>query len=142
MFGKKEDKSTQTFWQEYEENTGEKVLERGLGMYIGGWDEFDEKKLKGIWGLVVTTSGGFRFHHFPKNSWFENLTNFSGAKQQNEKTFFITQEKIISCEIKKETKWWKKIFGSSAPVLVIRYFDDTQKERQLFFETLAFVKHG
>ena len=141
MFFKKEDKAMETFWREYEEETGEKVLKRGLGMYIGGWDEFDENRLKGIWGLVISTSGGFRFHHFPKNSWLENLTNFSGSKQPKERTIFIPQEKVISCEMKGETKWWKKIFGSSSPHLVVMYTDMGGMEKRMVFETLAFVRH-
>jgi hypothetical protein len=136
MWLKKEEKSPDIFWQEYEERTGEKILGRGLGKYVSGWDEFDEKKLKGIWGLVITTSGGFRFHHFFQKTWMDSLfSSSSQAALPKDKTIFIPQEKIISTEFIEEKKWWKKIFTSSAPQLVIVYKDEQSgEEKRLVFE--------
>ena len=135
MFFKKKEKKPDTFWQEFEEQTGEKVLSRGLGKYISGWDEFDEKKWNGIWGLLITTSGGFRFHHFPQMSWMDALTSFGSVKQPKEKTIFIPNEKIVSSQLIKETKWWKKIFSNSAPHFVICYSEDSgAQEKRLVFE--------
>ena len=131
---KKKEKATDEFWREYEEQVGEKVLERGLGKYISGWDEFDDKKWGGLWGLLITTTGGFRFHHFPQNSWIDNLTNFAGKNQPKEKTIFIPQEKIIKSEIIKETKWWRRIFTPSPPVFVICYLDMAGSQKRLVFE--------
>jgi len=141
MLFKKEEKSSNDFWQEYEEKTGEKVLARGMGKYSSGWNEFDEKKWKDIWGLVITTSGGFRFHHFPQNSWFDSLTRFADKGQPKEKTIFIPQEKIISSELIVETKWWKKIFSSSSPRFVVKYVDDSGQERLLIFESSFYTEH-
>ena len=124
MFLKKQEKSSENFWREYEEKTGEKVLARGFGKYLSGWDEFDENKWGGIWGLIITTSGGFRFHHFPQNSWIDGLTKFAEKEQIKEKTIFIPKEKIISTDVIKETKWWKRLFGSLPPRLVVRFLDD------------------
>jgi hypothetical protein len=128
MLFNKGDKSYDAFWLEYEEKTGEKILARGLGKYISGWDEFDEKKWGGIWGLIITTSGGFRFHHFPQNSWIDSFTSFIKTQPQKEKTIFIPNDKIISCETIKETKWWKKLLCSSPPLIVIKYMDDVSPE--------------
>ena len=131
---KKPEKSSDEFWREYEEKTGEKVLERGLGKYVSGWNEFDEKKWNGIWGLVITTSGGFRFHHFPQNSWMDAFTNFVKTDPPKEKTIFVPQEKIISSDYIIEKKWWKKIFSPSSPHFVIMYMDDAGQEKRLLFE--------
>jgi len=142
MWLKKEEKSPDTFWQEYEEKTGEKILGRGLGKYVSGWLLFDEKKLKGIWGLVITTTGGFHFHHFFQKTWMDSL--FSSPQQTelpNDKTIFIPQEKIISTEFIEEKKWWKKIFTSSAPQFVIVYKDEQSgEEKRLIFEAEYTVK--
>jgi hypothetical protein len=141
MLFKKDEISPETFWREYEEKTGEKVLARGLGKYICGWDEFDKKEWSGIWGLIINTSGGFRFHHFPQNSIFDLLTQFAANTKNppKEKTIFIPQEKIISQKTVKEEKWYKRLFSRSAPQLVINYIDDSQdesgvKEKKLIFE--------
>ena len=135
MFNKKTEQSPDTFWQEFEEKTGEKVITRGFGKYISGWNEFDEKSWGGLWGLIITTSGGFRFHHFPQNTIFDSLTAFIKTEPVKEKTIFIPQEKIISSETAKEKKWWTKLFSSLPPRLIIYYEDDSGEEKKLIFET-------
>ena len=134
MLFRKQEKSPDNFWREYEEKTGEKVLSRGLGKYISGWQEFDEKKWNGIWGLLITTSGGFRFHHFPQYSWIDAFTSFAEREPPKEKTIFIPKEKIASSQLIKETRWWKKIISPSAPRFVIRYTDEAGSVGQLLFE--------
>lgn len=134
---KKNRKSPEDFWREYEEKTGEKILSRTLGQYISGWDEFGAGKFGAaaknpLWGLIIATSGGFRFHHFPQANWFTNLTGFgSGDEPPKEKTIFIPGDRIISAVIIKETKWYKKIFAPVTPSLVIRYRDETGTEKEL-----------
>ena len=146
MFFKKDEKSPDMFWREYEEKTGEKALAHGLGKYVCGWDEFDKKQYNGLWGLIINTSGGFRFHHFPQETGlFPGMGTFLatfavGAKEpSNEKTIFIPKEKIISQKIIKEEKWYKRLFSRSAPQLVIVYRDElpdgsSGKDKKLIFE--------
>jgi hypothetical protein len=131
-------KPVDIFWQEYEEKTGEKVLSRGLGKYISGWDEFDEKNLGGIWGLIINTSGGMRFHHFPQHTWIDSLAaRFTESDKVKEVSLYVSNEKIISVNQIKETKWWKKIFSPLPPNLVIMY-SDNEIEKTLLFETTNF----
>jgi hypothetical protein len=139
MFLKKEEKSSDNFWQELEEKTGEKILSRGLGKYVSGWGEFDNNKWGGIWGLIFTTSGGFRFHHFPQYSWMDAFTTqlaarFAEKQQPQEKTFFIPKDKIISIDHIYEKKWWKRIFSPSPPQLVVKYTAEDGSEEKLLFE--------
>jgi hypothetical protein len=146
MFFKKEEKSPDTFWQEFTEKTGETVLERGLGKYVCGWEEFDKEKMNGIWGLIINTSGGFRFHHFPQYSLpipgiapFLVTLSADSKDKPKEITIFIPKEKIISQKIIKEEKWYKRLFCNSAPQLVINYKDETPegfggKDKKLIFE--------
>ena len=133
MFSKK-DKNPGNFWREYEEKTGEEVLARGLGRYVSGWDEFDQQGWKLIWGLLITTSGGLRFHHFAQQSWITVFAQISGSEAPKEKTFFIPKEKINGARHIKESKWWKKILTPSTPQIVVSYRDDEGNERQLFLE--------
>jgi hypothetical protein len=133
LFIKKEE-DPDSFWREYEEKTNEKVLARSLGRYISGWDEFDENRFSGIWGLVITTSGGFRFHHFSQMSWIDALTRFAAEKQPTEKTFFIPNEKIISTKLIKEKRWWKRIISAVPPQLIVLYTDEAGGEKRLLLE--------
>jgi len=134
---KGEGSSPDAFWREYEEKTGEKVLSRGLGKCIFGWEEFDGKKRDGIWGLLITTSGGFRFQHFPQKSWLDAFTHFSETEPPKDNAIFIPKEKIVSSQILKETKWWKKIFCPSVPQLVIHCTDEAGRERRMVFEIIT-----
>jgi hypothetical protein len=134
MFFKKTEKSPDTFWQEYEEKTGEKVLTRSLGKYISGWEEFDAKKKTAIWGLIIASSGGFRFHHFPQVTWFDAILRTGSQEQQKELTIFIPKERIVQAELIKETRWWKKILSPSPPQIVIRYKDEQGVEKNLLLE--------
>ena len=128
---RKAEKSAEDFWREYEEKSGEKVLARGLGRYVSGWEEFDDNRLTSIWGLVIATSGGFRFHHFPQRSWLDSLIVSGGREEAKEKTIFIPKEKIISAALSTETKWWKKLFAPSPPRLAIDYHDGENTHRLL-----------
>ena len=137
MLFKKDEKSPDEFWREFEEKTGEKVITRGLGKYVSGWDEFDNKRWGGLWGLIINTSGGFRFHHFPQNNFFDALFNFAASEKepQREKTLFLPLEKIIMQKLVKEEKWYKRLFINSTPRLVINYMDESGKTgKKLVFE--------
>ena len=134
MFKKKENDPA-SFWRDYEQKTGEIVLEKSLGRYISGWEEFDNKGWKHIWGLIIATSGGFRFHHFAQQSWITVLGQFSGADGPKEKTIFIPKEKIISAKHTAESVWWKKIFSPSPPRIILSYGGESGNEKQLILES-------
>ena len=132
IFRKEKPQNPDDFWREYEEKTGEKVLARSLGQYVSGWDEFEGQK--GIWGLIIATSGGFRFHHFPQQSWLMALSQTVGREAPKEKTIFIPKEKIISAQLVEESIWWKKLLKASIPRLLIHYHDEAGDKRQLWLE--------
>ncbi|MDR2470656.1 MAG: hypothetical protein LBD09_00925 [Treponema sp.] len=114
---KKEDLNIDQFWRDYETKTGEKVLAKSLGRYLGGLDEQPQP----LWGLAIATTGGFRFHHFPHEGWIMALSRItSGGEAPKEKTFFIPGENISSLELIVEKRWWKKLLSPSSPVLRIR----------------------
>jgi hypothetical protein len=125
-------KSPEVFWQEYEEKTGEKILAHGLGRYVSGWDEFGDLSRNPLWGLIIASSGGFRFHHFPQSNWLSALAQIGSSDDPpKEKVIFIPADKIISVVLHKETKWYKKIFSPIIPHLFIRYYDETGTEKEL-----------
>jgi hypothetical protein len=129
---RRNDKDPDDFWREYEEKTGEKIIARGLGQYVSGWDEFGDSGRNPVWGLIIATSGGFRFHHFPQNNWLSALFG-SGGEAQKEKTIFIPRKKIISANLHKETKWYMKLLSPGVPHLIIRYLNEKNDEKDLLF---------
>ena len=144
---KKNTKNPEDFWRDYEEKTGEKVMARCLGQYVSGWEEFEGTT--GLWGLIIFTSGGFRFHHFPQHNWLESMIRSSSHEEPKEKTIFIPKEKIISARYIEEKSWWKKIFRANWPHLSIIYNShpdnsdmdnegrnngETKNEKRLLFE--------
>ncbi|MDR1318558.1 MAG: hypothetical protein LBJ90_02960 [Treponema sp.] len=129
--GKKQDKGVDDFWRAYEEKTGEKVLAKSLGQYLSGWGEFDPP----LWGLVIATEGGFRFHHFPQSGWLDFLMHFGpGREAPKEKTLFIPRSRILSVELRGETRWWKKILSPGLPRLVINYRNEAEEKQELLVQ--------
>jgi hypothetical protein len=118
LFGKKNETNPDHFWIEYEEKIQEKVLAKSLGRYLSGWNEYPEP----LWGLLIATTGGFRFHHFPHEGWLLALTRATtGGEPPREKTIFIPKEKISSVELRIEKRWWKKLLTPSPPLLELHY---------------------
>jgi hypothetical protein len=132
---KKQSKDVDDFWRKYEEKTGERVLVKSLGQYVSGWKEFDDSGVGALWGLVIATDGGFRFHHFPRSGgWLDFLTNFGPEREApREKTLFVPRDRILSVELRRETKWWKKVFSPAPPLLVINYRNGAEEEQNLLF---------
>ena len=129
-------KTPEEFWKEYEETTGEKVLARGLGQYVSGWQEFDGYRGKPPWGLVIATSGGFRFFHFPQGSGLLGAL-IPGRNTSSEKTIFIPSDKIVSAALQKETRWYKKLFSHDSPFLRLRYLGESSgNEKELLFSAV------
>ena len=129
----KKQKSPEDFWREYEEKTGEKVIERSLGQYVSGWDAFGSHTAQPLWGLIIVTSGGFRFHHFPQASWLSAFIRGPLDDPPQEKTIFIPHDKIVSAVVRKETAWYRTIFSPVTPRLLISYRDDNGAEKDLVF---------
>ena len=121
----------QEFWREYEAGLGEKVLSFSLGQYLSGWAEHDPP----LWGLLIATDRGFRFHHFPHEGWLQILSRLStGGKPPEEKTIFIPRERILLAELRRERSLLKRIFFASRPRFVIRYRDDRGAEGEFIAE--------
>ncbi len=122
------------FWKNYEETHGENVLAFSLGQYLRGSMHIDRP----LWGLLIATDGGFRFHHFAQEGWISalsRLTSGGDGKAPKEVTLFIPKEKIISAETRIETNWLKRIFTASQPVFVLTYYGETGRTYELAAET-------
>jgi hypothetical protein len=120
------------FWKQYEAGLGEKVLSYTLGQYLSGWPEYTSP----LWGLLIATSGGFRFHHFPHESWITAISRLtSGGEGPKEKTIFIPRDRIRRAELRVEKSLLKKIFIASSPRFVLRYVDNAGAESEFVAET-------
>jgi hypothetical protein len=119
------------FWREYGEKLGEEILAYGLGRLVSGWDEFALP----LWGLLIATGGGFRFHHFPtENRLFSLFRAGTDGEAAKEKTIFIPQERIISSAFRRETSILKRLLFAPSPRLVIRYRSSGGSEGELTAE--------
>jgi hypothetical protein len=127
IFNRNKTQGPEQFWQEYGARYGETILAYGLGRYISGWAEFQGE----IWGLAIATSGGFRFHHFPHESWITAISRISfGGDGPKEKALFIPYEQLLGAELKIEKLWWKRLINPSLPHLMIRYRDEGQSPNE------------
>ena len=132
---KKQEISADDFWREFESKSGEKVLAKTMGQYLSGWEEFKGSQGTPMWGIVIATTGGFRFHHFPRHNWLDALLGSGALQADREQTLFIPRGRIISASIKKETKWWKKLLSPSPAILIIQYRREDGTENKLLIQT-------
>jgi hypothetical protein len=124
--------SPDEFWADYEKKTGDRVLAFCLGQYMSGWDEFERP----LWGLLIATEGGFRFHHFPHEGWLQALARIgTGGEGPKEKVFFLPRDRIVSAELRLEKTWWRKLLSPRQPLFVIRYLRQNGAEGELIVET-------
>jgi hypothetical protein len=120
------------FWREYEEKLGEKILAYGLGRLVSGWDEFTLP----LWGLLIASGGGFRFHHFPQQNWLLSVLRAgTGGETAEEKTIFIPRGRILSSAFRTEKSALKRLLFAAPPRLVIRYETPGGGEAELIAET-------
>jgi hypothetical protein len=121
------------FWRDYESLHGEKVLAHALGCYMTGWQEFSGP----LWGLLIATDGGFRFHHFPHEGWIHVLSRMSGTggSAPKEKTIFIPRSDLLEVQLILEKSWIRKLLIPSAPQLAIRFSQADGTEGLLLAET-------
>jgi hypothetical protein len=132
IFSREKQANPSEFWKNYETQLGEKVLSFALGQYISGWEEFAPP----LWGLLIATDGGFRFHHFPHEGWLQLITRAtSGSAAPKEKALFIPRDRILSAELYIEKSILKKIFAAASPRLIIRYLDAKGGEGEFVAET-------
>jgi hypothetical protein len=121
MFGignRNESQDVERFWRKYGARYGETIHAYGLGRYISGWAEFQDT----LWGLLIATSGGCRFYHFPHKGWIQvcSCISFDGDAPR-EKTLFIPHERILDVNLWIEKSWWKRLLIPSLPHIMIRY---------------------
>jgi hypothetical protein len=134
---RQKEQSPEEFWRDYERRHGEKVLARSLGRYLSGWDDFDAAGERSLWGLLIVTGGGFRFHHFPQAAWFDSLLRPRSVAAPAEKAFFIPRTWIESAELRREKSLWRRIFAPRPPLLSIRYRNGGGQSRELLVEAGA-----
>ena len=119
------------FWKQYENSLGEKVLAYTLWQYLTGWAEYEMP----LWGLLIATDGGFRFHHFPHEGWIQALSRMStGGEAPPEKTIFIPRDRILQAELRREKSLLKRIFVAGQPRFVLRYRDSGGVEAEFVAE--------
>jgi hypothetical protein len=132
IFSRQKQTDPQEFWKSYEAQLGEKVLAFALGQYLSGWEEFDLP----LWGLLIATDAGFRFHHFPHEGWLQLLSRVSsGGDAPKEKTIFIPRDRILSAELRIEKSILKRIIFPNAPKLIIHYQNANGGEGEIAAET-------
>jgi hypothetical protein len=132
MTARKNEKDPSEFWREYEARIGGTVSAYCLGRYIQGWENFHEP----LWGLLIAASDGFRFCHFPRETWLQSIARTrNGGEPQGEKAIFIPKKQLMSIELQMEKSWWKRLLDDSPPLLTVRYLNADGLEAALIAET-------
>ena len=126
------EKERTAFWRDYESKIGETILAYCLGKCIKGSKDLNPP----LWGLLIVSSGGFRFHHFPHENWFQAMNRASfGGEIPQEKTLYVSKERLLWADIKTEKSWWKSLLFPEPPLFLVRYFTEDGIEAELVAES-------
>ncbi len=122
----------ESFWKEYAEKHGETVFAHSLGRYIGGWADDPDTLRTPLWGLIIATSGGFRFHHFAQDSVVSTLWRLNGGRDSSkELEIYIPKLSIINIDFYKEGSAWRRLLFATPPQLTLNYRDENEAKRIL-----------
>jgi hypothetical protein len=112
----KNDKSVEQFWQDFEKQTGEKVVAKTMGQ------SFASPSDRGDWGLLVLSPTSLRFRKTPGENWFATL--FKAAKPQvpeNLEDDLVIPFSEITSIISPQKKFLDFLFGSPFFTFTVEY---------------------
>ena len=110
------EQSVEAFWENFERETGEKVLEKTMSQC------FASPKDRGDWGLLVLSATSLRFRKTPGENWFASLFKASSpsVSGKNEEDLVIPFSSIVSISSPPK-KFLDSLFGSPFQTLRIEF---------------------
>jgi len=119
------------FWEEFEKETGEKVVARSIG------ELYDRPGDVGVWGILILTDKSFRFKYMKSENWFAVLMRGFGTKKPKDEAppmdIVIPLEGIVSAEIPKRGVI-ARLFGPAFPRFTLTSLD-AEGEKAWIFST-------
>lgn len=121
------------FWEELEQEIGEKIELYTIGEYRGGDLPFTPPKV----GLLYMSSTALFFQTFPKSNWFSSLMGGMGKKKKKEEeaiTIRVPVEAVESAGVLKGS-FLSRIFSPNMPVIRIVYDDVDEEQKEVLIAT-------
>lgn len=117
------EQSVEAFWENFERETGEKVLAKTMSQ------RFPSSKDRGDWGLLVLSPTGLRFRKTPGENWFASLFRASSPSVpgKSEEDLVIPFSSIVSISSPPK-KFLDFLFGSPFQSLKIEFTKNDARE--------------
>ncbi len=117
------EQSVEAFWENFERETGEKVLAKTMSQ------RFASPKDRGDWGLLVLSATGLRFRKTPGENWFASLFRASSPSvpENNDGDLVIRFSSIVSISSPPK-KFLDFLFGSPFRTLRIEFTQGEARE--------------
>jgi len=117
------EQSVEAFWENFERETGEKVLAKTMSQ------RFTSSKDRGDWGLLVLSPTGLRFRKTPGENWFASLFRASSPSVpgKSEEDLVIPFSSIVSISSPPK-KFLDFLFGSPFQSLKIEFTKNDARE--------------
>lgn len=110
------DEEVARFWQEFEEETGERVEAKAIGELQEGGEG------RGVWFLLVLTDRSFWFKQVPSDNWVTSLfrpRTFSvSTRKADEYTLKIPRESLLALAEPKAKGWFAR---SAYPLVTLSW---------------------
>jgi hypothetical protein len=119
------------FWQQTEEEIGEKVIDKALARCIQGCS--DKNPTSELWGLFFYSESAFFFKHFTQSNWLLNIIKSNKKKSDGNKEFLlrIPRDTVIEMQFITFRNLWQRMFSNNLPHLYLRYRDELRGEVEI-----------
>ena len=112
------------FWQQTEEEIGEKVIDKALARCLQGCSE--KNPTAELWGLFFYSESAFFFKHFSQSNWLLNIIKTGKKKSDGNKEFLlrIPRNAVEEVQFIGFSNLWQRMFSNTLPHLYLRYRDE------------------
>ncbi len=108
-------RDAETFWRDYERDTGETVEARAMGQWLG-----PGAPREGVWGILVLTDRSFHFLGRKSENWVRGLFTLRGREDPEPVEFRIPREALRGLEEPRRT-WLSRILGAAFPEIALSW---------------------
>lgn len=104
------DKDALEFWDDFEKETGEKVIARSMGEW------FKAKSDPGLWGLLILTDKSFRFKYMPSENWMMSIFKRAAKSAKKDEAFdIVIPREGIRAIASPKRDFLARLFGPAFP---------------------------
>jgi len=116
------------YWQDKEQEIGEKIIGKDMSEYIGGHPDLTEQ----AWGILFYTKIAFYFKAFPRKNWITSLLGGKEEKIEDNITICILWKNVQEVCLPKNKKSFFSFLFPTDNRIFINYQENNAQHKLVF----------